>query len=141
MYSHLTRRVPCEHIRARARPWEHGFLKMRWFSPGNVLDIITVAMVGRLGWYDCQYPVALSACLSGKGVRSEVTLSRSRRELSNGRLERRSSESMATLCAEARQRPGEGDGRRVDCRGTAMVDAFPTALLENRDAAQVRPRG
>ena len=56
--SHLTRRVPCEHIRARARPWEHGFLKMRWFSPGNVLDIITVAMVGRLGWYDSQYPVA-----------------------------------------------------------------------------------
>ena len=40
-------------------------------------------MVGRLGWYDSQYPVALSACLSGKGVRSEVTVRRSRRELSN----------------------------------------------------------
>ena len=51
--------------------------------PGNVLDIITVAMVGRLGWYDSQYPVALSACLGGKGVRSEATVSRSRRELSN----------------------------------------------------------
>ena len=47
------------------------------------MDIITVAMVGRLGWYDSQYPVALSACLSGKGVRSEATVSRSRRELSN----------------------------------------------------------
>ena len=40
-------------------------------------------MVGRLGWYDSQYPVALSACLGGKGVRSEATVSRSRRELSN----------------------------------------------------------
>ena len=54
--------------------------------PGNVLDIITVAMVGRLGWYDSQYPVALSACLGGKGVRSEATVSRSRRELSNAYL-------------------------------------------------------
>ena len=86
MYSHLTRRVPCEHIRARARPWEPGFLKMRWFNPGNVLDVITVAMVGRLGWYDSQYPVALSACLSGKGVRSGDTVCRSRRELSNAYL-------------------------------------------------------
>ena len=42
-----------------------------------------MAMVGRLGWYDSQYPVALSACLGGKGVRSEATVSRSRRELSN----------------------------------------------------------
>ena len=50
------------------------------------MDIITVAMVGRLGWYDSQYPVALSACLGGKGVRSEATVSRSRRELSNAYL-------------------------------------------------------
>ena len=42
-----------------------------------------MAMVGRLGWYDSQYPVALSACLGGKGVRSEATVCRSRRELSN----------------------------------------------------------
>ena len=50
---------------------------------GTFLDIITVAMVGRLGWYDSQYPVALSACLSGKGVRSEATVSRSRQEISH----------------------------------------------------------
>ena len=51
--------------------------------PGKFFGVITVAMVGRLGWYDSQYPVALSACLSGKGVRSGDTVSRSRRELSN----------------------------------------------------------